>query len=405
MKLRKSFLYTILTLIVVIIAGFFVSFLAKGYRISTKTGTITGTGIISVNSTPDQASVYLDNHLTAATNSTINSLTPKKYTVKIVKEGYINWEKQIEVKEGLVSEIKATLYRTIPTVYPLTYTGAGNILVSPDSLKMVYVVPDSEDPNLISSKKSGLWVWPMSDRGISFGRGNEPKQIGASAGLDYSKAQFRWSPDSTQVLATFPDRDLLFDIDKFNDPPRDITAISQVTLKSWDSQQKSRDLTKLQSIKDIILRKTASDSAVLKWSPDETKVLYSPDGQSFKITDLVENKQYELPKLSSAQTKPKTASESAQLINWMPDSEHLVLAENLETRVSQTSEPSSLTSSFPLAKISIIEIDGFNKSEIYVGNLDPQNVVVWPDSSRLVIISSLPTATASKPNLFGINLK
>lgn len=403
--MRKRFIYTIITLIVIALAAFIVSLLAKGYRISTKTGAITGTGIISVNSTPDQASVYLDSHLTAATNSTINSLTPKNYTVKIVKEGYINWEKKVEVKEGLVTEIKATLYRAIPTVYPLTYTGAGNILVSPDSLKMVYVVPDTEDPNALSAKKSGIWVWPMSDRGISFGRGNEPKQIGASGGLNFAKAQFRWSPDSTQVLASFPDRYLLFDIDKFNDTPRDITALVQVTLKSWDSQQKSRDLTKLQSIKDISLRKTASDSAILKWSPDETKILYSADGALFKVADLVENKLYELPKLSNIQNKLKTASESASLINWMPDSEHLVLAESLETRVSQTQDSSSPIPAFPLAKISVIEIDGFNKSEIYVGSLDPQNVVVWPDGSRLVIISSLPTATASKPNLFGINLK
>lgn len=403
--MRKRFIYTIITLIVIALAAFIVSLLAKGYRISTKTGAITGTGIISVNSTPDQASVYLDNHLTAATNTTINSLTPKKYSVKIVKEGYINWEKQIEVKEGLVTEIKATLYRAIPTVYPLTYTGAGNILVSPDSLKMVYVVPDTDDPNALSAKKSGVWVWPMSDRGISFGRGNEPKQIGASAGLDFSKASFRWSPDSTQVLASFPDRYSLFDIDKFNDPPRDITALIQVTLKSWDGQQKSRDLTKLQSIKDVNLRKTASASAILKWSPDETKILYSEDGALFKVADLVESKLYDLPKLGSVQNKQKTASESAALVNWMPDSEHLVLAESLETRVSKNEDSSGPIPAFPLAKISVIEIDGFNKSEIYVGSLDPQNVVVWPDGSRLVIISSLPTATASKPNLFGINLK
>jgi hypothetical protein len=95
--LRKRFLFTLLTLLVIIsIAGLAV-FFAKGYRVSPSTGTIAGTGIISVKSIPDQASVYLDGHLTSVTDGPINSLQPGEYSVKIAKEGYIPWEKKITV--------------------------------------------------------------------------------------------------------------------------------------------------------------------------------------------------------------------------------------------------------------------------------------------------------------------
>lgn len=60
---------------------------------------------------------------------------------------------------------------------------------------------------------------------------------------------------------------------------------------------------------------------------------------------------------------------------------------------------------FALSRISIIEIDGSNKAEIYYGSVEPNVVVPWPDNSRLVVISSFPTQTASQPNLYGINLK
>ncbi len=402
--LNRRFLITLATFLVIVAIASLAIFLAKGYRLSTQTGTIAGTGIISVTSIPDQASVYLDGHLTTATNANINSLPPKVYEVRIVKEGYIPWQKKVEVKEGLVFEIKATLFRSIPTIYPLTYSGAQKLTLSPDRLKLAYIVPDSEETNLLSTKKGGIWVWPMgSESTLNFGRGNDPRQIAASNGIDFTNALLRWSPDSTQVLVQLPDRNLLLDIDRFTDPPRDITAQLDPTLKSWEETESKSTLGRLQLIKDINLRKTASDSASLSWSKDETKILFRKDDKSeFTVADLTTNKSYPLP-------------EAAQFV-WLPDSEHLIMAEyDRETKspapsLKPSPSPSGiqntpLQSQFVPTKISIIETDGQNKSEIYFGNLDPVSIFAWPDASRLVVVSSLPTATGSKPNLYGINLK
>lgn len=408
--MSKQFIFTLFSLILIgLIAGGAI-FLAKGYRYQTDTGTFAGTGIISVSSLPDQASVYLDGHLTTATDDNITSLPPKNYKVRIVKEGYIPWEKDIEVSKGLVSEIKATLYRSIPTIYPITYSGVDYALLSPDNLKLMYIIPNGLEGGLAAERKSGIWVWVMSNQGgLGLGTGEVQRQIVQSAGVDYTQAKYRWSPDSSQIFVDLPERKLLLDTNGLNDVPRDITANYESTLKSWDQTESQTRLTKLSQIENIELRKTASDSAALKWSPDETKILYTDKEGGFKLNDLSLDKSFSLPKASS--------------YAFLPDSEHLVMVESAGTTGTmsttgttggeaqvQSPKPSpsgnlTIKDLFALSRISIIEIDGTNRAEIYYGSVEPNVVVPWPDNSRLVVISSFPTQTASQPNLYGINLK
>lgn len=387
--MSKRFLYTLGMILVIGLGTTIAVFLAKGYRFSSKTGTLNGTGIISITSAPDQASVYLDGHLTTATNANINSLLPKEYDVKIAKDGFIPWEKKVMVKEGLVTQIKATLFPSIPTVYPLTYNGAEDLALSPDGARLFFIVPEASEsaqPSTLDSKRSGFWVWEMSNSSpLSFTNGPEPHQIATLlSGEDYSKAAIRWSPDSSQVLVTLPDRSILLNENRFNDPPQDITATVQATTQSWDDEEKLKNQALLATIADPNIRQEASSSAVLKWSTDETKFFFAPDNKSNPtVVDLLTGKTYQIPKTTS--------------LSWLPDSRHLVMVE------SQPSETSK--QQFPPSQLSVAEFDGSNKSEIYIGNFDPNSVFAWPDSSRLVFLSSIPTPTASKPNLFGINLK
>lgn len=410
--MSRRFIFTILTLIVIGAIASVAIFLAKGYRLSGQKGTIVGTGILSITSVPDQASIFLDGHLTSATNTNINSLPARKYKVRIEKEGFIPWEKEIEVTEGLVSQVKATLFRAIPAIYPLTYTSAVNLALSPDGQKLVYVVPPQNDPQTSGerqsmtpqeSKKAGIWVWTMGEKPITLARGGEPHQIAAQlTGVDFTSAKFRYSPDSSQVLVTLPDRSLLMDTTRFNDPPQDVTAVLEATLKSWAEDQKNKDLARGQLIKDMTLRQTASSAAVLKWAPDESKFLYSFDGQKdFKVVSLFGEKG--APNIVKTYDLPASPGYS-----WLPDSTHLLLVESTplpSTKPQPNASAFGIPVQFPVGKISVLELDGFNKSEIYVGSFEPNSVFVWPDASRLVIISSFPTATASKPNLYGINLK
>ena len=381
--MSKRVLVTILTVILIFGAAAVAILFAKGYTFSSSQGRIIGTGIISATSIPDSASVYIDGHLTTATNATISSLPTKKYHVRIVKEGFIPWEKTVEVREGLVTEVKVTLFPAIPTIYPLTYNGVKNPTLSPDGSKLVFVVP--------SGKRAGIWVWTMvNNQPISFVRSSEPHQIAQSIGIDFINSTFKWSSDSKQIIAQQGSNNYLLESERLNSDPRDITATLASTLKLWSDDTKQKDETRLLIIKDLSVRKTASESALLRWSPDETKFLYvsklpqtkavlrnteaSASGQVItgaKVYDLEASQQYDLP--------------SAKLIFWLPDSRHIVLVED--------------------NTVSIVDFDGSNKAVIYAGNFLNDFVFAWPDASRLVLMSTFPTPTASEPNLYGINLK
>lgn len=396
--MNKRLLFTIFTALVVIIVAGVAIFLVKGYSFSTKDGRLVGTGILSVTSMPDGASVYIDGHLTTATNTTLSSLQPRKYKLKIVKEAFIPWEKEVEVTEGLVTEVKATLFPALPTMYPLTVNGAINPSLSPDGAKLVFTVPFIDDSH--SRQKGGVWVWTMSSAPISFARSAEPHQLVAStSNLDFSKAKITWSPDSKQVLVTLQEnnqageanlRNYLLDTDKQTNivDLKDITPILDSTAKEWANDQKTRDEVRIGTIKDLKIKEIASSSALtnnqIKWSPDETKFikeskLYdlssksTPDKQTTPVAGqiLTGNKEYNLP--------------AALDYFWLPDSKHVILVGD--------------------GKISISELDGGNVAEIYAGKFDGNTIFPWPDSSKMVILTSFNTSTASTPNLFGINLK
>lgn len=384
--IRKRFLLTMITLLVIIIGGFIAAYFAKGYRVSTSTGGLVGTGILSVTSIPDQASVYLDNALITATNANISSLEPKEYQVRIIKDGFIPWEKKLAVKEGFVTDIKATLFPALPSVYPLTYKGVVKPQLSNDGQKLAFVIPGSD-------KKNGIWVWTMKDSQIGFARGGEPHQILAPLnGVDLTGATLQWSADSKQLLVAIDGRNLLLDDGSSNDNPKDITPLLQSTKTQWQDDLRIIRNASLETIKDSVIRKVASDSAYLKFSPDETKFLYSTDGKTnFKTLDIKTGDTFALP--------------NAYSYSWLPDSLHIVIVDAAPVPSPVGGSKTPVTTGFGVGKISIIEYEGTNKAEIFAGNFDPSSVFAWPDSSRVVMLYSLPTTTGSVPNLYGVNLK
>ena len=93
--------------------------------------------------------------------------------------------------------------------------------------------------------------------------------------------------------------------------------------------------------------------------------------KGYRVYDLEERQYYDLPQ--------------ALAYYWLPESTHIILVQE--------------------DKIGIVEFDGSNVAEIYAGKFEPEFVFPWPDSSRLVVLTSFATSTASSPNLFGVNLK
>ena len=402
--MNKRVLLTIGLLITIAAIAVAAIFYARGFKIE-KRG-IARTGLLVIDSTPDAASVYLDDRLTSATDTTISFLTPKKYHLKLTKEGYTIWEKDIEIRADLTTEVKAVLFPAIPELKPLTLSGADRPLLSSDGQKILFAISEGE--------KRGLWILDMIDRPFSFGK--QARQIVKDTqDLVFSKAQLTWSPDSKLIWVKLQQggkagekfsRNYLLDEGGLNSNLTDVTATLSSTLESWQAQINLEENVRIKRIPQELAKlasesatfvepKTASITASLGkinytpaniiWSPDETKLLILKDTKAankFAAGATV-------TKIKDKNPLKKTPIDfdipQAETIFWYPDSDHLVLVEK--------------------DRISIIESDGTNKVIVYSGSFEDNYVFPWPDGSKLVILTSFNQAAGTPPDLYTINLR
>lgn len=410
---------------------------ARGYRLQPQTKTIQSTGLLAATSLPTGASIYINDRLTSATNTTIN-FPPGEYKVKVAKEGLIPWQKTLKIEREVVTRADPILFPQVPDLRRLTFLSANNPILSLDGQKIVFSVENTDFPT-----KSGLWILDMGSQ--AFGGDHSARQITRNLpGIDFSTATTSWSPDSKQILTSFKSANFILDSNSFTPPERllDVTATLPLTLKEWflDQQQKNEDL--ILKLKDPI-RQIASTAAILKWSPDETKFMYvstqsatipavidppligastQPETRTIKpgaiyVYDIKEDKNFEvmpvdkglleklkppLPKgkVTPTPTPPLSVQSSLPLVTlakwgqfsvlqlplqWYPSSRHLVLIES--------------------DRIVIMDYDGTNKATVYAGPFVNSFVFPWPDGSKLVILTSLNQTPGVKPNLYSINLR
>ncbi|MEK7127877.1 MAG: hypothetical protein AAB838_04115, partial [Patescibacteria group bacterium] len=72
-------------------------------------------------------------------------------------------------------------------------------------------------------------------------------------------------------------------------------------------------------------------------------------------------------------------------VQWFVTSRHLVINEGKQ--------------------ISVMEYDGTNKAVVYAGPFVDNYVYVWPNWSKIVILTNLNTASTVGENLYTINLR
>ena len=385
---KHRVVFSIGVALLVILAGTVAIFWARGFKPNLQTGEIKRTGLIVASSTPTGASVYLNDRLTSATNTNIAFLDPGIYKVRIQKDGYSTWEKEVLVREDLATEINSLLFPLAPEIKPLTSTGAYYPTISPSNSKIIYGVPESA---------GGVFVLPLVDSPFAF-RQNQRQLAKNQGSFDFSKAKFIWNPNSEEFIARFEDEDakitanLLLNSQDTDQQLRDITASLNATLAAWTNiiDQQAINLAILapdevkgstaESSLDLLSNQFSSADLInyypngLAFSPDEKKILYKHNDARYRVYDLNRKINFSLPEFTDLVN-----------ISWYPDSEHLVIAQK--------------------DLISIIEPDGKNKTTIFSGKFVNGFVFAHPNGFRLIILTALTQPEGNPPNLYSINLK
>jgi hypothetical protein len=107
---QRKFLFSFF-LFLFLVFGPTLIFYSLGYRFDFEKKKITKTGGIFIKALPKEVEVLIEGKTKKKTDPffgslLIENLLPKKYKVRVEKEGYFPWEKELEVEEEKVTEVK-----------------------------------------------------------------------------------------------------------------------------------------------------------------------------------------------------------------------------------------------------------------------------------------------------------
>ncbi|OGM15221.1 hypothetical protein A2V56_04225 [Candidatus Woesebacteria bacterium RBG_19FT_COMBO_42_9] len=399
----------LITLIVVGVLGLFVSLYARGYRFDIKTFKFSPNGLLVVESDPSGAQVFVNGELVNATDTTI-SLSPGTYDIEFRKEGYITWGKRLEIQKEIVTEAIAHLFKSVPSLTPVSFSGSIFPVASSDFGRIAYSVAVAN-----GNDSGGLWVIDTLNLPLGFAR--EPRQITDG---DLRGATWTFSPDGREIMLTTLTGVFVLDAGTFT-PQRErvnVATKKEELLAEW---QKKADLKLAAQVKslhpeiaDILTRKTK----YLTFSPDETKILYQASSEAIIPSGVVK----ELPG-ASTQKQERDIKEGRTYVYDIKEDRNFLISEE-ETQIGNwnrvtNSEIVETGNSIPKltwfstsghlvlaqeGKVTIMDYDGTNRQVVYSGSYITPNAFPILSTDRIIILTNLG-ATDTLPNLYAVTIK
>jgi len=365
---RSNFLavFGVLALLILITAG--VVLYARGYRLDLRQKTLTTTGVIWVKSNPDGAKIFLEDEFVGVTNTALSSLEPGTHRIRIEKEGLQSWEGDVKVEEGLVTDIGAILPPISSSLKAITQNGVRLVTPAPSGTKTVFFSGDS------------LYIISLSSPFLGF-LPTKPQLVAEEAsGFPFSKVTgLVFSPNEDQILAVAGKKGMLYPIG----PGASQTVSSPSALiADWQEEAGGQ---RAETVKTLEVSEELKDLALSKgnaWSPDERKFLYEKvNGGKREI--WLANFADPLPVGESLNAKLWETEDPNLKIFWLANSHHFILLEE--------------------GTVSLLDLDGSNKRELFSGNLDERVAMSSSDLAQVIIATSF--STNSKPNLYAISLR
>ncbi len=440
-------IYTLLSAAIIAGGSYLAIMYAQGnYRV-TRSGILVESGLLSVNSFPTGAQVFVDGELLTATDDTLY-LEPGDYNVRLIKDGYSPWEKDVKIERELVTQADARLFPIAPSLTPLTFTGAENLLPSPDGRKIVYYTASAS-----AETRNGLYVLDLNDSINPFQKTS--RQIAADVPLyELNDANFIWSPDSSQLMILTRLKQVVVDVNQMSNllSLPDISFRRSDILSEWEEEMYLRERQYLAEFPEEVIQVATQSANNVYIAPDKKKLLYTATASATLASNLV-------PPLPSTNTQPESREiqpggiyvydreEDKNFLIGQDESaadENLVnkslLADDLHQKSPRTllaspsafdrlQEQDAATTSWrfntyhtPLAlntlqwfsdsshllfvrsnRIQIISYDGTNRTTLYSGPFAESFIYPWPDGSRIMILTTFSPDTPQ--NLYSIELK
>ena len=397
---EKRSLLIILSVFTFVVVGTYVTILfANGYRPNVQSHNLTldATGLLSATSKPKGASVYIDDKLITATDDTIN-LSPKDYFIKIVKDGYLPWQKSIQIKKEIVFQSDAQLFRSAPDLSPVTPAGAINPTISPDYGKIIYSVASAS-----ANIDNGLYLIELNNIPLSLNK-NTPRQLTPNySHIDWSKATFTFSPDSHKVLASFTNnsQNYLLNLDNAINLSilTDVTARLPIIKAEWKIQEQTIIQTRIDQLPKEIRAVVSTESAqYISFSPSDDKILFLAKSNSSLPSNLISP-----PPAQSTQVQTRTLQKDNYYVYDIKDDTNFLVGP-LKTIIHPTWLPNSNNIVFiEDQSIKAIDYDSTNKVTLFTGNLKSDKIFPWADGTKIIVLTSAYQGSAE--NLYAVTIR
>jgi len=348
---------------------------ARGYKFDLKNGSLEKTGMILAKSRPDGAKVFLDGKLVTATNNPLQGLKPGKYDLKIVKDGFFEWSKKVEVKEELVTEVDALLIPLSPALTPLTATGMRSPMLSSNRDRIAF---------LKSGEKPGIYTLALTGQTLlGFLRASINPLALDTEELAFSAAEgIFWSPNDAEMLVQMNQQGF-YRLRLGPEGTVEATSSAAPTAAEWEEISLAKARLMASRIKVPRNLEQIATASATPWSPDENKFTYRRESEETTEFWVYDGSEPLAVTRNRNNMVLKTTEPEKVKMSWFADSQHLILVGD--------------------GTVSLIEIDGTNETQVYSGNLASDAVFPTPGGDKLIILTSFVEGAA--PNLYAISLR
>ena len=289
------------------------------------------TGLLAANSYPTKASVYIDDKLVTATDDVIY-LEPGDYNVKIIKDGYSPWEKNLHIEKTLVTSTDALLIPSTPSLTALSFTGAENLSVSPDGLKIIYYTASAS-----AKSKNGLYLLDINSTGF-ITNPKLPTQITDDAPeYNLADSEIIWSSDSNQILLRTNGGTFLLSAYNFSPlaSQPEVSFKEKLILADWEEDMANREKQFFAKYPTEILDLITYSAKNVYLSPDKQKMIYTATAS----TTLPDNILKSPVAAANSQTQERLLSPGGIYVYDLEEDRNFRLGTETETELKPTSSP------------------------------------------------------------------
>lgn len=203
MTSRSRFAIKILFILIFIILAPLIIAYTMGYRYNFQVGQIQKTGVLILNTFPDDADVYLNGKIiNDKTPSVIKKILPNEYTVEVVKDDYHTWSKKLEVRSGETTFAESIVLFSDEVPRALFDREINQSIFSPNRSQLIYTI--------IEASWIETWLFSLKNQEFTL---IDRRDTAAVENMD-----FKWSSGSNRVYLKIESDEsierLIYDINK-----------------------------------------------------------------------------------------------------------------------------------------------------------------------------------------------